>query len=166
VTEGAIEKSSRRQLDKRAVRVWQVRGLAIWGPLLLLSLCFAWLANDVSAFTRSAAWLGAGIVAFSGILTLTLHQAARYEALRYRLDDHTLRIWRGVFWRHEIVIPLATVQHVDIKRGPLMRRYGVTCVEIHTAATKESSITIEGLSADDARALCDALTAGRRPAPP
>jgi len=49
------------------------------------------------------------------------------------------------------------VQHLDLKRGPLQRRYGLATLVIHTAGTRHSVVSIGGLDADDAERLRDQL---------
>jgi membrane protein YdbS with pleckstrin-like domain len=68
-----------------------------------------------------------------------------------------LEIRRGIFWRREITIPRARVQHTDVRQGPLQRQYGVAKLVIHTAGTEAASIELNGLSLPIAKWLRDAL---------
>jgi hypothetical protein len=49
------------------------------------------------------------------------------------------------------------VQHLDLKRGPLERRYGLATLVIHTAGTRDSAVNVEGLEDADAEHLRDRL---------
>jgi membrane protein YdbS with pleckstrin-like domain len=57
------------------------------------------------------------------------------------------------------MIPLTRLQHVDLKRGPLDRRYDVASLEVHTAGTAQASHEIPCLSAEVGVALREQLIA-------
>jgi membrane protein YdbS with pleckstrin-like domain len=80
-----------------------------------------------------------------------------YEHSKWRLDARGFEIRKGVFWRHQITVPAARVQHVDVSQGPLQRRYGLATLTIHTAGTQNESVAFEGLSHAVAIALKDRL---------
>lgn len=73
------------------------------------------------------------------------------------LDEAGFTLRRGRFWRRETRVPQSRVQHLDLRRGPLQRRYGLSTLVIHTAGTRQSAVTISGLDADDAERLRDTL---------
>jgi uncharacterized protein len=49
------------------------------------------------------------------------------------------------------------LQHVDLRRGPVERQFGLATLVLHTAGTHAASITIPGLDADEAVRLRDRL---------
>ena len=49
------------------------------------------------------------------------------------------------------------VQHIDLQRGPVERRFGLSTLVIHTAGTRHNAVSTSGLDADDAEALRDHL---------
>jgi membrane protein YdbS with pleckstrin-like domain len=76
---------------------------------------------------------------------------ARHARTRFALDEHSLRIRRGILWRSETVVPRSRVQHTDVNRGPLDRRLGLATLKVFTAGTKLASLGLDGLP--DARAV-------------
>jgi membrane protein YdbS with pleckstrin-like domain len=60
-------------------------------------------------------------------------------------------------WWRETRVPTSRVQHVDIKHGPLERRFGLATLVVHTAAVHLSGITVRGLDDADAQHLRDTL---------
>ena len=54
-------------------------------------------------------------------------------------------------------MPASRVQHVDLKHGPLERRFKLATLVVHTAAVHLSGITVRGLDDADAQRLRDAL---------
>jgi len=85
--------------------------------------------------------------------------ARRYTAWHYRLTEESLRLDRGVMVRIESVVPYTRIQHVDTEQGPIERVLGLTRVIVHTASGSGSTLTIPGLSPDEATLLREQLAA-------
>lgn len=82
---------------------------------------------------------------------------ARWRRTHWRLDGTGLRVRRGVFWRSEALVPRSRVQHLDIERGPIERRFGLATLVVHTAGTRMHALRQSGFEDADAVALRDAL---------
>ncbi len=54
-------------------------------------------------------------------------------------------------------MPRSRVQHTDINRGPIDRWLGLAELKVHTAGTRLASISLGGLSEQQARDLRNAL---------
>jgi len=80
-----------------------------------------------------------------------------YRNVRWRLDEDGLRVRRGRIWRSEVLVPRARVQHLDIERGPIERRYGLATLIVHTAGTRMNALRQPGFDEDTAARLRDAL---------
>ncbi len=85
--------------------------------------------------------------------------AALYAALH--LADGVL-IRRGVWWRREIFVPRARIQHTEVNQGPLDRRWGMASLSLHTAGTRLENIVLPGLTRAIAERLRDELLDRRR----
>src|SRR5204862_7060637 len=81
----------------------------------------------------------------------------RLKATAWKLDDTELHLRRGRLFRKEVLVPPTRVQHLDIERGPIERRYGVATLVVHTAGTRQHALRLAGLEDADAVALRDAL---------
>lgn len=99
--------------------------------------------------TAIAAALGGGWGAWLGL--------RRYRYTRWRLDADGFSLRKGRMWQSEIRVPINRVQHLDLRRGPLERRYGLATLVIHTAGTRDSSVNVGGLADADAEALRNQL---------
>ena len=97
----------------------------------------------------AAALVGAAIGAWRG------DRIWRHSA--WCLDEAGFTLRRGRLWRRETRVPQSRVQHLDLRRGPLQRHFGLSTLVIHTAGTRHSAVTINGLAADDAERLRDTL---------
>lgn len=111
--------------------------------LALLPWPLAWLAPLAGLAIGAAfgAWLG----------------NKRYRHTHWRLDADGFALRRGRMWRTETRVPGSRVQHLDIKRGPLQRRYRLATLVIHTAGTRHSAVALSGLDDQDAEMLRDQL---------
>lgn len=125
---------------------------------LLLGLPFA-VAPAVLAgiFEIASPWLAAPIGAVAGAALGAWLGHKRYRYTTWLLDEDGFSLRRGRLWRTETRVPDTRVQHLDLKRGPLERRYGLATLVIHTAGTKDSAVTVSGLDVVDAERLRDRL---------
>jgi membrane protein YdbS with pleckstrin-like domain len=97
--------------------------------------------------------LGAILGALAGMAIGT----RRHRRTRWLLDADGLAVARGNWWRRETRVPASRVQHIDLKHGPLERRWRLSTVVVHTAGSKMGAVSLSGLDADDAEGLRDRL---------
>jgi hypothetical protein len=80
-----------------------------------------------------------------------------HDRWSYRVGDKVVELRYGVVRHVAVSIPLSRLQHVDLHRGPLERRWGLASLEIHTAGTRDASHRISGLDVTVASTLRDQL---------
>ena len=80
-----------------------------------------------------------------------------YRYTQWKLDADGFALRRGNLWRSETRVPASRVQHLDLKHGPLERRYRLATLVVHTAGTRNSAVSITGLDEADAERLRDRL---------
>ena len=61
-----------------------------------------------------------------------------------------LRVVRGYMYCRDTVVPLGRIQHIDVHQGPIMRRYGLATLTVHTAGNHNASVSLPGLRHEDA----------------
>ncbi|WP_271679647.1 PH domain-containing protein [Thermomonas mangrovi] len=129
-----------------------------------LAAIFALCAIGAVAGPLAAAdGLGGGLRIGLGGLALVLGGGfgawlgRRLRHQRWKLDAEGLWLRQGRLWWRETRVPASRVQHVDLKHGPLERRFRLATLVVHTAAVHLSGITVRGLDEADAEALRDAL---------
>lgn len=81
----------------------------------------------------------------------------KYRHTRWRLDASGFALRRGRLWQRDTRVPISRVQHLDLKRGPLERRFGLATLVVHTAGTRHSAVALQGLDVADAERLRDRL---------
>lgn len=146
-------------LDPRVLRLWQLTDLIAYVVLLLIGLVIGVVV--VAKWRGALYWAAAAWAAFGllGVWTIVYYHPRNYRAWGYRLEQRVLLIRQGVWFRSIKLLPLPRLQHVDVKRGPLQRQFGLATLVLHTAGTHAASIEIPGLDADEAVRLRDHLVA-------
>lgn len=100
--------------------------------------------------------VGLGLLAALGTAGWMLGRA-RWRRTRWRLDERGLSVRRGIVWHTEVLVPRTRVQHLDLERGPIERRFGLATLVVHTAGTRMHALRQHGFLDADAVALRDAL---------
>ncbi|HAJ75051.1 MAG TPA: hypothetical protein DCM64_01210 [Gammaproteobacteria bacterium] len=78
---------------------------------------------------------------------------ASTRAIHYALRQHDVIVKSGVFWKQEVIQPLKRVQHVEVTRGPLDKRYGLANVKLFSAGTSKSTFRIPGIEHEQAEQI-------------
>lgn len=138
----------------RAVRLHAAAIGVLFGVIALTAMAAPLLAIDTPGLaTRIAIGLSALITACA----LGGYVGARLRHQRWKLDAEGLWLRQGRLWFRETRVPASRVQHVDIRHGPLERRFKLATLVVHTAAVQLNGITVRGLDQADAQRLRDAL---------
>jgi membrane protein YdbS with pleckstrin-like domain len=137
-----------QQLDPASVTANRIVNCIGVGIVLLVSLIGASVAffNEIPAPWY---WLIPVVLVVANLFLLWLAiywPAVEHRHVRWSAGPKGVEIKRGVFWKHQIAIPWARVQHADVSQGPLARQFSIGNLTIHTAGTKHASIDIEGLN--------------------
>ena len=146
-----------RQLDLSVVQLWSLSGWIGCGSLLLIGsagLIALWLNTPAPRLVLCLLWLALACFFYLQAIWLP---PRKYEAWSFFLSSEILELRFGVIWRKSVLIPISRLQHVDLHRGPLERRLGLSTLEVHTAGTRNASHQIPGLPEDEAIELRDEL---------
>jgi uncharacterized protein len=122
------------RLDPRAKRLWRITGTLGTLPLLAVGVFVSW----VSLRAVEVPFL-LGVLPFLAALGLFVVVAGvipdlRWRRWRYEIREEEVDLQRGIFWINRTLVPLARIQHVDTRQGPLQRRFGLATVVFYTAA--------------------------------
>ena len=141
-------------LPARARPLFMLSGAFGIGLPALIALAVGAVALDPAGNTLIAAGVAAWLllVAFGAWMGLR-----RYRYTRWLLDADGFALRRGRMWHSETRVPASRVQHLDIRRGPVERRFGLSTLLVHTAGTRQHAVAVPGLDADDAERLRDHL---------
>lgn len=139
------------RLDRRIVSVWRWTTFLTGIPLVLagaLPLWFFVLRDHSLLLTLAAVLLG---LALLGIVAAAL-PPAMWRHWSFVIGPESFELSRGIFFREHAVVPWSRVQHVDIKHGPLDRRFGLARLQVHTASASTDA-DLPGLAAEEAEQL-------------
>lgn len=138
-------------LPRRARNLFLLLGSMLGLPAGLAMLVLA------AAFDSASPWWPALAGAIIGAAFGSWRGERRWRHTWWRLDAAGFALRHGHLWRSETRVPQSRVQHLDLRRGPLQRRYNLSTLVIHTAGTRHSAVTVSGLDAGDAERLRDIL---------
>lgn len=133
--------------------IWSLAGML---GALVLTLAVPLLSRLLSDADDdlSVPWLWA-----LAALPLLLGLAWGWGLLRFRSYGAWLHagagvcVRRGIWWRHEVWVPIARLQHLELRQEPLARAFGLASLHLHTAGQHDRHCAIPGLSLADAQQL-------------
>jgi membrane protein YdbS with pleckstrin-like domain len=116
-----------RPLSPRAMWVWRVQQLGVWGALCV--------GGVIAALNLDALGPLPWIVPLIGLLTGTaLIPRLRWSRWRWDVRDEGIDIQHGTITVRRTLVPWVRVQHVDTRRGVFEQSFGLSTVVVHTAA--------------------------------
>ena len=123
-----------KRLDPRAKLLWRLTGALQAAPILAGGFfgtyaLAAWAQMPVYLAALPVLGALALAVLFMFVLPPLLWRRWRYEIRPLEVD-----LQRGLVRVTRTLVPMARVQHVDTRRGPLQRRLGLSTVVFYTAA--------------------------------
>ena len=114
--------------------MWRIAGTLNVLPLLIGAGFAGWALlrfGDVSFFF--GVLLALAVLALAGVVVGVVPEL-RWRRWRYEIRPDEVDLQRGIFWISRTLVPLARIQHVDTRQGPLQRRFGLSTVVLYTAA--------------------------------
>jgi uncharacterized protein len=122
------------RLDPRAKLLWRLTGALQALPILVGGAFGSYVLSaraDTPLYLAILPVVGALALAvlFVAVLPPLLWRRWRYEIRPLEVD-----LQRGLVRVTRTLVPMARVQHVDTRRGPLQRRLGLSTVVFYTAA--------------------------------
>lgn len=78
-------------------------------------------------------WIGLPL--FSFLLSVSVIPYVKMRSIRYELHPLHLEMMTGMFFKKREAVPIERIQHVEVKEGPMSRKFGIQSVKISTAGT-------------------------------
>ena len=120
-------------LDPKAPTVWRIANLLSALPFLAVAGAVAYGLRRLDV----AWWLAllplAVVLLLVAVLALVL-PGVTWRHWRYEVGEDEVDLQHGLLTVTRTLIPMARIQHVDTRRGPLERRFGLASVVLYTAA--------------------------------
>ena len=108
-----------------------VTGVVAWALIRYTPITTWWIVT------------GASVLIVGSIIATIVMPGYRYKYWLYEIRDDEVDLQYGFVMQKRQLIPMSRIQHVDTRRGPLQRRFGLSSVVFYTAA---GSMEIPALS--------------------
>ncbi len=105
-----------------------------------------------TVFSPGGPWVG-GVVFSVAFLLGIVFSVLRYRIWMYQVRTDSLYLKRGVLTRVNTVAPYVRIQHVDTRRGPIERIFGLATTVVYTAGSRGADVSIPGLTPERAEDL-------------
>lgn len=133
--------------------IWRLSAYLDFLFLLLVTVgTFIWKVLAPAGMKQPLTWISIILLIISIITLLTELALVSYHwnFWTYLIDERHVELHHGFFFRKQTIIPIARVQNVTLKQGPILRLKDLQKIEIVTAA---GSSKIDGLLSSQADTL-------------
>lgn len=122
-----------QKIDIKALEVWKWSYAIFSGVLLVVGIVLAVLTFKFDWY----AWIVIVYLLLWAIWSaVSIFYLPKLEWRRwcYEVKEEEIELQRGLFFVKRTIIPMVRVQHVDTNQGPIMRKYGLHTITVHTAS--------------------------------
>lgn len=117
---------------KRTENPWYID----WGIPFVLGLAL----GVVLMFTVDMFGFGLCIVGWLLLmLPILAYIPAFYKSLEYSIDDESVKLQKGVFWRKRVTVPFTKITNIDVTQGPVQRMFNIGSIQVQTAGASGQS---------------------------
>lgn len=142
--------------EKELKIIWYMTVLIFYTATLMI-IFMLFLFSDVNIWVltaMSAIWL-------LSLIILLIWVPAAYKALEYYIEEDSVKMKGGVFWRKHVTVPNKKITNIDITQGPFERFLKIGTVHIQTAGAggqqgQKAELKIGGVK--DMDKIRDAIT--------
>ncbi len=114
--------------ERKLKTIWYMNILFFYAAITVMMLLF-FLFSDI--YTWILISVSAGFLV-SLIIVLTWIPAG-YKALEYYVEEDSVKMKGGVFWRKHVTVPNKKITNIDIVQGPFERYLKIGTLHIQTA---------------------------------
>lgn len=143
------------RLDPRVIAVWRIEAAVTAAVLVAVTAGGGYVGRRLGLPATLAALPAVAALIYGGVEVL-LFPRLRWRNWRYAVGATEVDLQHGFVTTTRTRVPMARIQHVDTRRGPLERRYGLATLVLYTAA---GSRAVPGLALASAEATRDRIAA-------
>ena len=130
----ATKPPPREHLDPRARTLWRISGLLGAIPTALIAAATAYGLVRLDLVPAPVAAAVALLVVAAAAVGVWPYPDLLWRHWRYEIGEAEVDLQHGWWTTTRTLIPITRIQHVDTRRGPLQRRFGLASVVLYTAA--------------------------------
>jgi uncharacterized protein len=149
----------RKRLPEKALKVWRISAVIKVG----IEWSIAAVAVVLLNIFNGPFWISFILIVLGIIFTylhIFLFPTLKWKRWRYEVREEEIELQEGVFIRSRTLVPMVRVQHVDTVQGPILRKYNLASVIVHTAATAHQIPALEESEAEELRFYISKLATG------
>lgn len=136
--------------------IWRIKALINLGLWLIVAIgLFVGKMQFDGNVTKFFLWASVAALVL-GILNFAFDMGLvnyHWNYWTYFIDGRQVELHHGFFFRKQIVIPIARVQNVTLKQGPILRLKNLQKVVVETAAGAEEIAGLDDKTADELKEL-------------
>jgi membrane protein YdbS with pleckstrin-like domain len=149
-----VETSTLPRVEVVAFQKHPVRYMTYRRLLAAIFWIFPVVGFSIPAIIAPGIWMAyVGGALFVLILITFLAIPIGYRKRSYALRERDLTYKKGWLFSSMITIPFNRIQHTEISRGPIERKYELSTLKIYTAGGSTSDLSIPGLETAEAEQL-------------
>jgi uncharacterized protein len=151
-----MNREPQKRISGQALKVWRITGVIKMAIGWILALIVIFLVHTF----HWPVWISVIIVVFGLIysyLSIFFIPSLRWKRWRYDVREEEIELQQGIFIKVRTLVPMVRVQHVDTVQGPILRKYKLASVIVHTAATAHEIPALEEAEAEELRMFISKL---------
>ncbi|MBS3745597.1 MAG: PH domain-containing protein [Wenzhouxiangellaceae bacterium] len=115
------------------------------------------------AISESLGWREFVLAAAAALLVGLLVAMIYHRRFRYRLDEDSVRVRKGLLEQQELKVRLERIQNVGFSQPLYLKPVGLVRVTLETPGAAQSEVNLPGISLEEAKALRDRISSGTAP---
>lgn len=141
-----MQTNSYERVHPLAKKLWVINGLIF--SLLIIIVVIA-----VTLLLYKSIWIIVGGLLLC-VYCIVIAPEYEYRQWKYFVNGEKVEIIHGIFIVKRTIIPINRIQHINIKQGPIQKKFDLSNVELFTAGGQHA---IEGLKSEVAASIADQL---------
>ncbi|TCP69052.1 PH domain-containing protein [Baia soyae] len=145
-------KKPTQTLPENSFRAHQMQSTIFYGAGALIGIAGFFFCD----YWNWPLWIPAVVLGLSilcWILDFFWLNRFRWTYFRYDVDERDVVIQKGALFRSSIYVPMIRIQHVDIKTGPIISKYGLAEFRVHTGGSGVFEVAY--IPIEEAERLCE-----------
>lgn len=156
-TLSALPEHDNLSLNPVQQRYLALRKRVYWGMFLLAAtlhltaFCVSWLGG-FEFYSLPPVWIFSWVITCLFLL-FALYVTKSDPIKAYALREHDISFKTGLIFRRLVTQPIVRIQHVELKQGPLERRYNIAALVAFSAGGASHTFEIPGLDLVEAEQM-------------
>ena len=140
-----LENLNLKPIDSKYLYIILINILSVFFGLLGGLFIARWISNDRGF--RSFALVLLVIIGLIGVMSLTIYYLG-FKNRKYAIREQDMTYTQGYIVTKMVTLPYNRIQHLEIKRSFLSRKFGLSTLKIYSAGESGGDLSIKGLPKD------------------